>query len=85
MKTADKIRIEKALITIAEIINFETVKNYQDTNDALINRDYAKEHGDEITADKCLKRAKRLKLRAAELADIKDAIDNLDIVFHRTF
>lgn len=85
MKTADKIRIEKALITIAETINFETVKNYQDTNDALINRDYAKEHGDEITADKCLRRAKRLKLRAAELADIKDAIDALDILFHRTF
>lgn len=85
MKTADKIRIEKALITIAEVINFETVKNYQDTNDALINRDYAKEHGDETTAEKYLKHAKRLKLRAAELADIKDAIDNLDIIFHRTF
>ena len=60
MKTADKIRIEKALITIAETINFETVKNYQDTNDALISRDYAKEHGDEVTADKCLKRAKQI-------------------------
>lgn len=85
MKTADKIRIEKALITIAETINFESVTVYHDINNALIARDHAEEHGDEVNAEKCLKRAKRLKLRAAELADIKDAIDNLDVIFHRTF
>lgn len=85
MKTADKIRIEKALTTIAETINFESAQNYQNTNDALVNRDYAKEYGDEAAAEKWLKRAKRLRLRAAELSDIKDAINNLDIIFHRTF
>lgn len=85
MTTSERIRVEAALNFIAEVVNFEKFANWKDFNQTIREKDDAKDNGDVTTAEKKTKFAKRLKSRAAEIADVIDAINELDRVFHRTF
>lgn len=85
LRIAEKIRVEAALNFIAEAVNFEKFSNWNDFNQAIREKDDARAIGDNTTAARKLKHANKLKSRAAEIADIIDAINELDKLFHRTF
>lgn len=85
MKATERRKIEKAIITIGEIINFEACDNWDMFKKAVIAKNAARDRGDEKTAQKFLNQAKSYRLRRDKIATIQELIKELDFAFHNEF
>ena len=85
MKATERRKVEKAIITIGEIINFEACDNWDKFKKAVIAKNAARDRGDEKTAQKFLNQAKNHRLRRDKIAAIQELIKELDFAFHNEF
>lgn len=81
MKTRDRIAIDKAIVTIGEILKQEGVDIWSELTKMIIAKDEATDE----EKRRIERIASKLRTRLAEVEDMKSIIENFDDTFHATF
>lgn len=81
MKTRDRIAIDKAIVTIGEILKQEGVDIWSELSKMIIAKDEATDE----EKRRIERIASKLRTRLAEVEDMKSIIENFDDTFHATF